>query len=276
MQHPKAASRDGGSRKDSADATAKDLVRSAAALLARLRAKGPRVHCITNAVAQNFTANALLALGAVPSMTLSGEEVGAFVTRSDALLINLGTFDRERREATTIAIDAATQNGLPWAIDPVLVDRAPQRAAYARDLLVLGPKAMRLNAAEFSALGGGEPTPEAVAAYARERHVVVGLSGQTDWVTDGERVASIGNGDPLMAKVTAMGCAASALVAACLAVEPDGFLATAAALLMVGVAGERAATVAQGPGSFASAILDALYALDEATLVAYAKIEIHR
>ena len=76
-----------------------ELAGQATALLSRLRAKSPRVHCITNSVAQNFTANALLALGAVPSMTLSGEEIGAFVARSDALLVNLGTFDRERREA---------------------------------------------------------------------------------------------------------------------------------------------------------------------------------
>ena len=67
--------------------------------------RSPRVHCITNAVAQNFTANMLLAAGAVPSMTLSPEEIAAFVARSDALLVNLGTFDRERREATEIAVD---------------------------------------------------------------------------------------------------------------------------------------------------------------------------
>jgi len=125
-------------------------VQTAAAVLDRLRSRGPRVHCITNSVAQNFTANVLLAAGAVPSMTLSGEEIGAFVARSHALLVNLGTFDRERREATSIAVDAAVQNGLPWVLDPVFVDRAEQRAVYARDLIFLGPKAIRLNHAEFS------------------------------------------------------------------------------------------------------------------------------
>jgi hydroxyethylthiazole kinase len=75
-----------------------------------------------------------------------------------------------------------------------------------------------------------------------------------------------------MAKVTAMGCAGSALVAACLAVEPDAFHATVAALLMIGIAGERAAEKAEGPGSFAIAIVDALYSLDGPTLVARAKV----
>ena len=250
-----------------------EMASAAGALLLRLRAEAPRVHCVTNAVAQNFTANALLALGAVPSMTLSGEEIGAFVARSDALLVNLGTFDRERREATSIAVDTATQHGLPWVLDPVFVDRAPQRAAYARDLIFLAPSALRLNAAEFGALAGGNPTAESVASYARAHKLTVGLSGATDLVADGNRVVSIANGHPLMAKVTAMGCAASAMVAACLAVEPDIFLATAAALTLTGVAGELAAIHAQGPGSFAVAMLDALHTIDAKALVAHARLD---
>ena len=79
---------------------------------------------------------------------------------------------------------------------------------------------------------------------------------------DGKRLATIANGDPLMAKVTAMGCAGSALVAACLAVEDDAWLATTAALLMFGVAGEIAAERARGPGSFAVEIIDALHGLE--------------
>lgn len=251
-----------------------DAAQTAAAVLEHLRSRAPRVHCITNSVAQNFTANVLLAAGAVPSMTLSGEEIGAFVARSNALLVNLGTFDRERREATSIAVGAAAQNDLPWVLDPVFVDRAPQRADYARDLIFLAPKAIRLNHAEFLALAGNAPSDEAVAAYARGKNTVVGLSGETDLVTDGAQLATIANGHPLMAKVTAMGCAVSALTAACLAVEPDAWRATVAGLVIAGVVGERAAAKAQGPGSFAVAILDELYTLDGPMLVAHARIKI--
>jgi hydroxyethylthiazole kinase len=265
MQNPASAARQTMPRED--------LIAVAAATLALVRERQPRVHCITNSVAQNFTANALLALGAVPSMTLSGEEIGAFVARSDALLVNLGTFDRERREATSIAVDSATRNGLPWVLDPVFVDRAEQRAVYARDLIFLDPKAVRLNAAEFAALAGHDPLPDAVAAYARQHRLVIGLSGETDLIGDGERMVRIANGHPLMARVTAMGCAASALVAAALAVEPDALAATASAMLIVGIAGERAAEQAQGPGSFAVAILDALYNIDGETLAGKARTE---
>ena len=249
-----------------------DVAQAACVTLDRLRAKPPRVHCITNAVAQNFTANVLLAAGCVPSMTLSAEEIGGFVAGAQALLVNLGTFDAERREATEIAVTAASGNKIPWVLDPVFVDRSALRAEFARELIGRGPSVVRLNRAEFSALVGGEPSPEALAAFARASKTVVGLSGETDLVADGARLARVANGHPLMSRVTAIGCAASALTAACLAVEPDAFRAVTAALLIIGVAGELAGAKAAGPGSFAIGIIDALYNLDAATLAARARV----
>ena len=244
----------------------------AGALLARLRAASPRVHCITNNVAQNFTANVLLAAGCVPSMTLSVEEIGDFVAGAQTLLVNLGTFDEERRQATRIALDVAERHKRPWVLDPVFVDRSPPRLAYARALVTRGPRVLRLNRAEFEALAGEAGSHERVMHYARATGIVVGLSGETDLITDGTRAVAVANGHPYMAKVTAMGCAGSALVAAFLAIEPDALMATAIALLTIGIAGELAAEEARGPGSFAAAILDALHNLDAATLSAKARV----
>src|SRR3954464_9011987 len=98
-----------------------DLPIITADILERIRARRPRVHCITNAVAQNFTANMLLAAGAVPSMTMASDEIADFVARADALLVNLGTLDPERRAAIKIAIDMAGGR-VPWILDPVFVD----------------------------------------------------------------------------------------------------------------------------------------------------------
>jgi hydroxyethylthiazole kinase len=223
-------------------------------------------------VAQAFTANLLLAVGAVPSMTIAAEEVAAFTAGADALLVNLGTFDRERRAAAETAIGVATGKAVPWLLDPVLIDRSPPRAAYATSLVGRRPAALRLNRAEFVALAGCGPDGEALTRFAREHRTVLGLTGAIDRVTDGARLVSIENGHPLMGRVTAMGCAVSALAAACLAVERDGLLAVSAALLAVGVAGEAAATVAKGPGTFAAEILDALYGLDRDILMTHARV----
>ncbi len=245
---------------------------NAADILARVRARAPRVHCITNSVAQQYTANLLLAAGAVPSMTISPEEIGGFVAGADALLINLGTFDAERRAAIDVAIDAAHAAGKPWALDPVFIEVAPSRAQFARELLTRRPAVVRLNAAEFAALSRDDAAGDAPARLAKHHATVVALTGSFDLVTDGTRRAKIGNGDPLMRLVTAMGCAGSALVCAALAVETDPWLAASAALTALGVAGEVAALEARGPGSFAGAIIDALYGLDAATLRKRARV----
>jgi len=209
---------------------------------------------------------------AVVSIESPKAVAGARPERIGVLLVNLGTFDRERRKATEIAVKTAVQENLPWILDPVFINRTPPRAAFARALIESAPNAVRLNAAEFAALSGSEPTRGALAAYARATKTAIGLSGESDWVSDGERFAAIANGHALMAKVTAMGCAASALVAACLGVEPDAWRATAAALTIIGVAGELAAAKAEGPGSFAVAILDTLHNLDGPALVARAQV----
>lgn len=245
-----------------------ELADCAADLLEHLRARQPRVHCITNAVAQNFTANVLLAVGAIPSMTISPDEVSGFAARADALLVNLGTFDGGRRAATEAALAQVAQEGKPWVLDPVLIDRSPPRASYARELAARKPSAIRLNQTEFLAIAEAVP-PE---IYARRNTSVIALTGETDLVTDGTRILRIGNGHPLMARVTAMGCAESALVAAALAVERDAFRAVASALLLFGIAGDVAGAAANGPGTFGVTILDALFNLDRATIHARAKV----
>src|ERR1700678_1976128 len=243
-----------------------ELADIAGDMLARLRARAPRVHCITNSVAQQFTANVLLAAGAVPSMTISPEEIGSFVAGAAALLSYLGTSGAEGRTAIEAATEAAKGGGKPWVLDPVFVERAPPRAQFARDLLCRGPAIVRLNIAEFAVLSGDDPAGDAPARFAKANVTVVAITGGVDRITDGARHAVIANGDPLMGLVTAMGCAGSALVAAVLAVETDPFIAASAALTVFGVAGEVAALDVDGPGSFATAIIDALYSLDRATL----------
>lgn len=245
-----------------------NLADHAADLIERLRVRQPRVHCITNAVAQNFTANLLLAAGAVPSMTIAREEVAAFASRADALLVNLGTFDPERRAAADLAIIEIRAAAKPFVLDPVLIDRSPPRAAYARGLLSHRPSAIRMNAAEFAALSG-DGSPQ---AFAKEQQTIVAITGGTDIVTDGKRTVRIANGHPLMARVTAMGCAESALVAAALALQADPLTAVGAALLMFGIAGDIAGETANGPGSFGVHILDALFNLDSATILTRAKV----
>jgi hydroxyethylthiazole kinase len=236
--------------------------RAAAALLGRLRARRPAVLALTSPVAQAFTANLLLAAGAQPSLSQAGGEVEAFAERTDALLVNLGMLDLPRREAAEAALPVVERRGVPWLLDPVKAERSPDRAAFAQRLLAFGPAAVHANAEEAPL----------VAAWPGTTDCVLALTGPVDEVRRGDRSLRIANGHPLMAAVTAVGCAGMSLAAAFLAVEDDPWLAVAAALLALGVGGELAGEAARGPGSFQPALLDALYSLDEETLCRRSRI----
>ena len=150
-------------------------------------------------------------------------------------------------------------------------NRSPIRGIVAHTN-AQNPDVIRLNRAEFVALSGAEPDDAALTRCALDTLAVVALTGTIDRITDGAQFVSIENGHPLMAWVTAMGCAAAALNAALLAIESDAFVATAAGLLAFGVAGGIAGERASGPGSFPAALLDALYALDKHTLTEKARL----
>jgi len=159
-------------------------------------------------------------------------------------------------------------------LDPVFVDRSETRAAFANTLVGRHPHVIRLNDAEFATLAGADRD---TTRFALDHQTVIGLTGATDVVDDGKRRAIISNGDALMSKVTAMGCAASTIVAACLALHRDSananpWRATGAGLVILGVAGEVAAASARGPGSFAVEIIDAIHRLDRTTLTSRAHV----
>jgi hydroxyethylthiazole kinase len=252
---------------------------SLTASLVALRQRRPLVHNLTSAVVANFTANALLALGAAPAMVESPDEVAAFAASADALVVNLGSLTPSRAAVMRVAVAAAAALGKPWALDPVGAGAIAARTGFAHELCRLRPRAIRGNASEVLGLAGeagggrgvdtGTSSDAAVAAairLAQATGAVVGVTGAVDYVTDGTRVVALRNGDPMMTAVTGMGCAASAIVGACLALGGDAWLGVAHALAIAGIAGEMAARSARGPGSLQVAYLDALFAPDPQVL----------
>ena len=230
-----------------------------AEVLARVQVRRPRVQCLTNTVAQNITANMLLAFGAIPSMATHVDEVAAMARGAGAILINIGTINAESELAIPQLLAAARDHGKPLVFDPVFVELSPLRQHVSREVLKLDEVVVRGNAAEMEtlapALAGG-----------RERNLTRVTTGKVDLIEGSAGQYRIPHGHALMTKVTGVGCAAGALIAACCAVERDPALAAAAALTAYGIAGEIAAGRSRGPGSFAVELIDALAGLDEAGL----------
>ena len=264
----------GGGRRDAAfrsrnarRVSRNELPQVAAALLDAPARARPRVHCITNAVAQNFTANVLLAAGCVPSMTLSRRgDRGRSLPARDALLVNLGTFDRERREATAIAVEAARAGqralGARSGVHRPQRRRArPSRASWSR----ARPRAMRLNRAEFAALAGSEPIARSAGGLrARARGSWSRCRARPIWISDGERLAidrqrpsADGQGDGHGLRRLGAGRRPVLRVEAGRLARDRGRAADDRRRRRNGGARRR-----KGPGSFAVAIIDALHNLD--------------
>ncbi|HEX6751290.1 MAG TPA: hydroxyethylthiazole kinase [Longimicrobium sp.] len=247
--------------------------------LRTLRERSPLVHNITNYVAMDVSANALLAVGAAPAMVHALEEVEEFTGISHALVVNIGTLSPQWVEAMRRGAARAVSLGKPWVLDPVGAGATQYRTQTARELAGRHPTVIRGNASEILAVAGGAEATRGVdsthasddalgcaKALAKRLGCVVAVTGAVDYVTDGTRTLSVANGHPMMTRVTALGCSASAIVGAFLAVHDDAVFATAAALSVIGLAGEIAAREAPGPGSFRQHLLDALYLMGERAL----------
>lgn len=254
--------------------------------LRELRRAAPLVHNITNYVAMDVTANALLALGASPAMVHAEAEVEEFVGISSALVVNIGTLSPTWVAAMHRAVHQATVLGKPWVLDPVGAGATRYRTDVAGELSRRHPSVVRGNASEILAVAGAASHTKGVdsvhasgdalevaRSLATELSCTVAITGAVDYVTDGGRVLRVANGHPMMPRVTALGCTASALTGAFLAVQPDPLLAAAQALGVLGLCGERAGFHVHGPGSFRWRLLDALYQLDEQTVRGGIRIE---
>ncbi len=256
-------------------------------VVARLREARPLVMCMTNLVVMPVSANVLLAAGASPAMILAPEEAEDFAGLSDALLVNLGTIPTDWVSAMTLAVHRVNADRRPWVLDPVGCGATPHRSRVARQLAERGPAIIRGNASEIIALSGtararpkgvdsadgSEDAIEAARVLARDTGAVVAVTGATDYVTDGQRVAAITGGHPFMTLSTGIGCALSGYVAACAAVAPP-FAAAVGALAAYGAAGARAAAPLPGPGNLPAALCDALYALDDAEVATRAGVRL--
>lgn len=247
----------------------------AAHTLQQFRTLSPLTHCMTNDVVQSFTANTLLALGASPAMVIEPEEASQFAAIAQALLINVGTLTQARATAMRAAVEQAQQVKTPWTLDPVAVGALDFRRRFCLDILALRPAAIRGNASEILALAGmnaggrGVDTTDtalaaipAAKALARQVGTIVAVTGEVDYVTDGQRTVGIHGGDPLMTRVVGTGCALSAVVAASCALPGDRLDNVASACSWMKQAGQIATQQSTGPGSFVPAFLDALYNLN--------------
>lgn len=248
--------------------------------LRRIKEVNPLVHTITNYVTMNSVANALIAVGASPVMAFAVEEVEDIVSKANALVINIGTLSPDRIDGIITAGQTAMARKVPIIFDPVGAGSSRFRTDTAKMILkTLKVRVVRANPSEFLSLESPSETGKGVdsmhtveqALVAAKRlsfafETAAAITGPTDLVVFGNRIIGVRNGHRLLSKITGTGCTASALIGAFISVDPDPLTATVSALCLLGIAGELAAQLASGPGSFQVQLLDALYTITPETI----------
>lgn len=256
--------------------------------LAAIKRQRPLILNITNIVAMDFCANALLALGASPIMSLDGRELDALVTASRAVVINMGTLSETWIEIAEQTCVLAAAKKIPIIFDPVGAGATELRTTTARTFLKKFPiDIVRGNASEILSLVSDEHTAKGVdtgidteiAAERIRSHLrqypnadlpVFVMSGKTDYVVTAEEVYTIHNGDHRMTSVTAMGCVATTVIAAFRGIASVGVKPASSAvraMAVMGACGEIAAETSRGPGSLRVNFLDHLSMADSDSIL---------
>lgn len=234
--------------------------------------RNPLVHCITNYVVANFTANGLLAIGGSPVMAEAALEAEEMVSIADSLLINIGTVNARTKEAMILAGRKANELAIPVVLDPVGVGATTYRKQIVQELLeTVDFDLIRCNAGELASIAGvhwqskgvdsgqGEMDVEQVAKkVASQFNCFVIVTGSSDILTDGEQLLHITGGHEQMTQVTGTGCLLGAICSAALAVEGDRLSVLRDVLQDYKTVAEKAAS-SDLLGSFQMEVLNGLH-----------------
>lgn len=257
--------------------------------LKTIREENPLIHCMTNLVVTNVTANGLLAIGASPVMAYAKEETADMASVADGLLLNIGTPSKTVIEAMIVAGKAANEHGKPVILDPVGAGATPFRNQMIKNILdQVEVSLIRGNAGEIAAILGQAGTVKGVDAQiktdpiqlaikaANQLNCIIVVTGATDVVSDGSRTVTVNNGHPWLTKVVGTGCLLGGVICAYSAVRPNALIdAATQALVFYGVAAERAfaKTQTEGIASFQIQFINELSQLTEEEATLFKQVE---
>jgi len=271
-----------------------EIVIKVGKLLDEVRNKKPLVHNITNYVTVNDCANILLALGASPIMADDIKEAADITKISSALVINIGTLNERTIESMIASGKKANELNLPVIFDPVGVGASEFRNETTKRILEeVKISVLRGNMSEIKFISGLKSTTKGVDASESDTNIgndeginvakslatklncTVAITGSTDIISDGNRVAILENGDKMLANVTGTGCMTSALVGGFCGAGSDYFIAAIGGIMSMGICGEIAVESAGqlGTGSFHIAIIDAVSNLNSEIIDNMGKVQ---
>ncbi|MGC8686697.1 MAG: hydroxyethylthiazole kinase [Thermoplasmata archaeon] len=239
--------------------------------LKKIRETKPLIHHITNFVVMNDSANITLALGALPIMSHSEEELEDLISIAGALYLNIGTLDKNWIDSMMKAGKLAEKYNVPVLLDPVGMGASNLRNRTVENFLdSFKVNIIKGNGGEMLFLYGikggvkgvdsmKEASLDIAESIAKKYKTTAIITGKIDFISDGRRNAKVENGTEMFQKITGSGCMLGSVISSFLAVNADFFIASIEGLVTFEIAGEFASKNSEGPGSFRVKLIDEIY-----------------
>jgi len=267
-----------------------DVLEKGGTILGLIKDKKPLIHQITNYVSCNDCANITLALGASPIMSEDAEEVEEIVSKSSALLINIGMLTKDTLKSMILAGKKANSLNIPVVLDPVGVAASNFRKSSIEKLLKeINFSVIKGNLSEVKSLCGLKTNSKGVDSEENEEGIdyikegkalaealsyklnsVICITGKIDIICYKDICYAVENGHSIMSKVTAMGCMMGAVIATLASITKEHLISTLIAVTLLGICGELAEREIkkgiEGSGTFKIKFLDQIYNFSEEKL----------
>lgn len=255
-----------------------------------VKEKTPLIHAITNPIAINMVANAILFQGAKAICAEHPDEMEDIVKISDSLSVNLGNITDSRIKSIELAVKLANQKNIPVVIDLVGVGASKLRYDFAKKLLENYKFSLiKGNGSEILALSGNESDAKGIDVGDKDKlegenikkfikiskdlskkyQTTVLITGKTDILVGEKEYFLIENGCENLSKITATGCMLTSLISTFLSVT-NPIEASILGLLILEISGEISDT--NRPYSFFVNLMDNISEIKNDEIIKRAKI----
>ena len=218
-----------------------------AELIEDVRKSKPLIHHMTNYVTVNECANITFAIGGVPIMADDIDEVEEIVATAKALVLNVGTLNKETVTAMKVTGQKANALNIPGIFNPLGASISNLRRKAIMYLLknikfsIICGRATEINFINKLDEIDNEYTcsVEMVKGLAKKYDSIVALVGLNNIISDGNRVVCIDNGHESMASVIGAGCMCTSLIGAFCGVTDNYLKGTVSAVATLAISGEN-------------------------------------
>lgn len=255
-----------------------------------VKEKTPLIHAITNPIAINMVANAILFQGAKAICAEHPKEMEDIVKNSASISLNLGNITDSRIESIELAVKFANEKNIPVIIDLVGIGVSKLRFNFAKKLLENYKfSIIKGNGSEILALSGNKSNAKGVDVgdkdelegenikkfieiskdLSKKYQTTVLITGKTDILVGEKEYFLIENGCENLSKITATGCMLTSLISTFLSVT-NPIEASILGLLILEISGEISDT--NRPYSFFVNLMDNISEIKNDEIIKRAKI----